>query len=640
MTDSEQPMIDRYRIESKLGAGGMADVYKAFDTRLERYVALKVITDTRQNSDKFLKRFEREAKSLAKLSHPNIVDVHDYGESQGHPYIVMTYLPNGTLKKFMGQPIHYQQAARLLIPIANALGYAHSQGVVHRDIKPANILLTEQDIPMVSDFGIAKVLTTDTEEALTQVGTGIGTPSYMSPEQGQGREIDARTDVYALGVVFYEMLTGAKPYEATTPTGVFWKQMTEPLPDPRKIVPDLPEAIVVFLQKAMSPDVNTRVQSMKEFSDSLEVFANGFATAGYKEPETSRVDRASATVIDNKTQSEEFAFPQSIQTPNMNAVYNDDVNNLPPAGAMPNAAPKKKKKTWIIFAVIGALLFVGVLCVGGIILFASLPDTDPTEVLTADVAISQPEIETQNETEIETETEQQPQPTLAPETNNADNSLPETMIACVQSAGSSQYTPDLGYRPIFCDTFDDNHNQWSLRSVDTDYALGTASMQNGVFRLELTARQEWAQYWIWLNNAQNQENLPAGNFVMEYKIRKVSGSADTFVGVDYRETENDQFYSVTVYENSDLVTLEFYDSETYTTLEDLDLTDWSDTGWNTITVAATGPNHGVTVNGQLLESQNNTILEPGSISLWIGVINTGESAIYEIDDVVVYRIDN
>ena len=240
MTESQGNMIDRYQIVSELGSGGMATVYKAFDTRLERYIALKLITNTQQNSGTFLKRFKREAVSLAKLSHPNIVKVHDYGESQGRPYIVMEYLPNGTLKKFMGQPLKYQQAAKLLLPIAEALGYAHEQGIIHRDIKPANILLTSQDIPMVSDFGIAKVLARDTGEQLTQVGTGIGTPTYMSPEQGQGKEIDARTDVYALGVVFYEMITGKKPYEAPTPTGIFWKQMTEPLPDPKLIVPDLP----------------------------------------------------------------------------------------------------------------------------------------------------------------------------------------------------------------------------------------------------------------------------------------------------------------------------------------------------------------------------------------------------------------
>ncbi len=235
--------LGRYHILEQLGEGGMATVYKAYDTRLERDVAIKII---RRNAfppeqlERILKRFEREAKSLAKLSHPNIVGVLDYGEHEGSPYLVLVYLPGGTLKKLMGRPMPWQEAVRLLIPIANALEYAHEHKVVHRDVKPANILLTEKSQPMLTDFGIAKILEIEDGHTLTNTGMGVGTPEYMSPEQGMGREVDGRADIYSMGIIFYELITGRKPYTADTPMAVILKHMTDPLPRPSRFNADIP----------------------------------------------------------------------------------------------------------------------------------------------------------------------------------------------------------------------------------------------------------------------------------------------------------------------------------------------------------------------------------------------------------------
>jgi serine/threonine protein kinase len=203
MTDFTGQTIGRYHIIEALGEGGMATVYKAFDTRLERNVAIKVIrTDLFGTTvlNRMLKRFEREAKVLAKLSHPNIVKVLDYGEHDGAPYLVMEYLPGGTLKqKLAGRQISWQDAIRLLMPVARALAHAHASGIIHRDIKPSNILITQTGEPMLSDFGIAKILENETTTELTTSGAGIGTPDYMAPEQGMG-QADERADVYALGI--------------------------------------------------------------------------------------------------------------------------------------------------------------------------------------------------------------------------------------------------------------------------------------------------------------------------------------------------------------------------------------------------------------------------------------------------------
>ena len=175
MVDLLGKTLGRYHIVDQLGEGGMASVYRAFDTRLDRYVALKVIGTSMQDSANFLKRFEREAKALAQLSHSNIVKVYDYGEEGGLPYLVMEYLPGGTLKqKMSGLPMPYAQAARLIAPIAHALAYAHKINIIHRDVKPANILFSDSNSPMLSDFGIAKMLETKNTVELTGTGVGIG----------------------------------------------------------------------------------------------------------------------------------------------------------------------------------------------------------------------------------------------------------------------------------------------------------------------------------------------------------------------------------------------------------------------------------------------------------------------------------
>jgi len=274
--------IGRYHILEQLGEGGMAIVYKALDERLEREIAIKVIrTDKLVPSAlaKTIKRFEREAKALAKLTHPNIVPITDYGERDGTPYLVMTYIPGGTLKAQMkGLPIPWREAARILAPIARALENAHQQNVIHRDVKPSNILITQNGQPMLSDFGVAKVLEDKETMELTGTGVGIGTPEYMAPEQGTSHRLDARVDVYSLGVVFYEMVTGRRPYVADTPLAIMLKKNSEPLPHPSSFVSGLPRAVEYHLLKALARDPANRFQTMGEMAASLEDFAVGKLT--------------------------------------------------------------------------------------------------------------------------------------------------------------------------------------------------------------------------------------------------------------------------------------------------------------------------------------------------------------------------
>ena len=293
MPDLRGKSIGRYRIIKILGEGGMATVYKGFDTRLERDVAIKFIRRGQIGTDlmeEVLKRFEREAKRMAKFNHPNIVAVIDYGEFEGSPYLVMPYLPGGTLSELLkthhGKPLPFQEAARILVPVARALEYAHEQDTIHRDVKPANILLTDKGVPLLTDFGVAKILDLEEGNTLTGMGMGIGTPTYMAPEQWHNK-ISPQTDVYSLGVVFYELVTGRVPYDANSPAALMLKQNTEPLPRPKQFVPGLPQEVERVIYKALAKDPQQRYKNMGSYASALErltVFSpNHLLRAGKKE---------------------------------------------------------------------------------------------------------------------------------------------------------------------------------------------------------------------------------------------------------------------------------------------------------------------------------------------------------------------
>src|SRR6266852_2775465 len=210
-------MLGHYRILAPLGQGGMARVYRAHQENLDREVAVKVLPPWYATDRNFVERFNQEARLVARLSHANIVMVHDAGEQNGHIYIVMQLVDGGTLKQRLdqiqaeGKTMDVVEANRIFKQLADALAYAHEQGIIHRDIKPVNVLMDRSGRPILSDFGIAKVLAS-TQDHLTRPGAGVGTPEYMSPEQCQGGPVDARSDIYALGVMLFEALTGRLPF--------------------------------------------------------------------------------------------------------------------------------------------------------------------------------------------------------------------------------------------------------------------------------------------------------------------------------------------------------------------------------------------------------------------------------------------
>lgn len=262
--------LGQYEIVSLLGEGGMAAVYKAFQENMDRHVALKVLPRKFSSSPEFVARFRQEAKVLARLQHPCILQVFDYGEAEGYIYIVMPLVEYGTLAdKMRGIPFALRQAITIVSQVGDALDHAHTRGLVHRDIKPSNILLDERGNSLLSDFGIAK-LYQGTSTSLTNSGMVVGTPTYMSPEQGQGKDVDGRSDLYALGVILFELATGRPPFTADNPMGVIFKHIQEPVPSPHSLNPNVPFELEQIILKALAKHPDERYPNAREMIRALQ----------------------------------------------------------------------------------------------------------------------------------------------------------------------------------------------------------------------------------------------------------------------------------------------------------------------------------------------------------------------------------
>jgi photosystem II stability/assembly factor-like uncharacterized protein len=268
MPDLIGKTLGAYRILEQVGVGGMATIYKAYQPSMDRYVAVKVLPHYLAQDRDFVKRFQREARAIAKLEHAHILPVHDYGEADGVTYIAMRYVDAGTLKQHLAHgPLSLEEISRLVGQIGGALDYAHRLGVIHRDVKPGNVLIDEQGNTYLTDFGLARIL--ETSQQLTASGVGVGTPAYMSPEQGQGVKVDHRSDIYSLGVILFEMVTGQVPYQAETPMAVMLKHINEPLPLPRAVNSAVPESIERIILKALAKDPAHRYQTADELAQAL-----------------------------------------------------------------------------------------------------------------------------------------------------------------------------------------------------------------------------------------------------------------------------------------------------------------------------------------------------------------------------------
>lgn len=274
--------LGRYRLEKLLGRGGMAQVYKAWDPNTQRYVAIKVLHEYLANEPGFQERFSREGALVASLNHPNVVGVYDFDvattDTGRVSYMVMPLIEGPSLRQKIedanarGERLPLEEVVRIVDGVASALDYAHARGMVHRDIKPANILFDERGTPLLTDFGLARLVS---GTRLTESGYTGGTPAYMSPEQGRGEAGDPRSDIYALGIILHEMLTGRLPFEADSGPAMIMKHVGEPLPSVRKAVPELPVAVEAVVYRAAAKRSQDRYSSAGELAAELRVALSG-----------------------------------------------------------------------------------------------------------------------------------------------------------------------------------------------------------------------------------------------------------------------------------------------------------------------------------------------------------------------------
>ncbi len=326
---------NRYTILEHIGGGGMADVYRAHDKLLDRSVAVKVLRLQFTHDDEFVTRFRREAQAAARLSHPNIVNIYDVGRDEETYYIVMEYISGETLKERIQReaPLSVEMAVRIAIEIAEALEHAHQNNLVHCDIKPHNILMTRSSRVKVTDFGIARAVTSAT---MTQTGTIIGSVHYFSPEQAKGAAVGAKSDIYSLGIVLYEMLTGTVPFSGETPIGIALKHLQDEPRPPRDINSDIPPLLEAVILKAISKNPDTRFQDISEMIADLKLVQNYL-----RDEHTRRISKEDfpTQVLPRMTHPEEPAS-KNISTSN------------------PDQIPEKRKRVFWVWVLL-LLLLVG-----------------------------------------------------------------------------------------------------------------------------------------------------------------------------------------------------------------------------------------------------------------------------------------
>lgn len=360
MALSEGQQLGPYRVISQLGTGGMATIYKAQHERLGRTVAIKMLHPMFLQDDNFLARFEREAQIVAQLEHPHIVPVYDFSEFERQPYLVMKYIEGRTLRQMMDrQPPTLEQIVSIMEPIAQALDYAHQRGVLHRDIKPSNIILDTHGMPFLTDFGLARMA--QLGESTLSTDMLLGTPHYISPEQAQGiRDLDARTDIYSLGVVLYELLSGRVPFSADTPFAVIHDHIYRELPPPSTINPEIPAEVDAVLSRALAKTPAARYSTAAEMIGdfkralresglrSLNPDRKRIADDSQYRPLAPSVDAGGGTAAlptqeDLKTVYVQTPEPKPIASAKPPAVPFDPFDALAPRPAAPPAPEKPKR---------------------------------------------------------------------------------------------------------------------------------------------------------------------------------------------------------------------------------------------------------------------------------------------------------
>ncbi|MBK8029865.1 MAG: protein kinase [Chloroflexi bacterium] len=343
MSSLEGQTLGQYRVIAQMGHGGMATVFKGYHPRLDRFVAIKMMHQAFQEDKNFLARFEREAQIVARLDHPHIVPVFDFADFEGRPYLVMKYIEGRTLKGVLeDQPLAMGDILNLMPRIADALDYAHRQGVLHRDIKPSNIIIDVNGTPFLTDFGLARMA--QLGESTLSHDMLLGTPHYISPEQAMGsRELDNRTDIYSLGVVLYELVVGRVPFSADTPFAIIHDHIYRPLPEPMKVNPEITPEVSAVLEKALAKSPADRYATATEL---VNAFKAAVETSGMATLNPNRVNIASDSLLEmRRAEDNATELLSNVGKPKRDrAASIPAAGPVPPTPQVPPAAPEPPKR--------------------------------------------------------------------------------------------------------------------------------------------------------------------------------------------------------------------------------------------------------------------------------------------------------
>lgn len=588
--------IGQYQIVEQIGQGGMATVYKAYQPSIHRNVAVKILPSQYAQDPNFVKRFEQEAKAIAALEHPHILPVYDFGTQEGLTYMVMRYIKGGTLSNLMGQKLPYERIVSLISDVARALDYAHKQGVVHRDIKPSNILIDDNGEPLLTDFGIAKMMAGSGATQLTGAGSVLGTPAYMSPEQAQGVSVDGRTDIYSLGVILYELLTGQQPYRAETPVAIVLKHVSEPLTPPRMINPNIPDPLERVVIKAMAKEPAQRYQTAGEMQRALQQALNEIESGG-----------------------------RTVSLPTSSTQTQGVTSTPPPVAA--------KKSGGIGPWLIGGVAVIALLCLlGGGLLFYGLmnSNTDGTGTPVAgsptaiSIGIAKTPTPTVTPTPLPTATEEAASPTPEP-TEEVSASTPVPVVDI----------PGLTGEIMFQDDFSSNQNDWPTGPQEDEYGKTDSKLADGHYRMTQEAKQG---VFVWNNLADKDYD----NFIFSVEATIVEKKvADTFAyGLTLRENVDDAdlyafeldtngHYSVSVRHKEEWKTLVKWTKSPVINRE----------GTNQLTVKAAGSAFTFYVNGNEVTTLEDDTLTTGAIGLALDLYDKGDKATVDFDNLFIRSLN-
>lgn len=584
--DNVQPgqMLGPYRIIGQIGQGGMATVYKAYQPSMDRNVAIKVLPMQLASSPEFVQRFQQEARIIAKLEHPHILPVFDYGESDGTAYFVMRYFDAGTLKEKMEKerPLSLNEIDRIFTQLTDALSYAHGRGVIHRDLKPANALIDSQGNLFLTDFGIAKILESASTR-LTQTDAIMGTPAYISPEQAQSRVVDQRSDIYSLGIILYEMVTGSVPFVADTPLAIILKHVSDPLPLPSVVKPDVSTAIERVILKALAKDPNDRFASAAEFVSAWK--------KALSQNETSRqVPAAAPTVlVPPETTAKQTEIKPVVARP----------------ASEPKVAPKPAAKSgmptgWIVGCLAVACLGLSALGIGGLVmngqglsLFASATGTAvPTNTV------------------------------LVPPATNTSIPLPTNTAASVNNIGTS----------LLEDDFSVSHDSWGT----LDGEKSSVQYDGDSLRMKLFEKN----YVVWSRpNDEEYEDIHAEVTV----INNDTDSTTAFGIVCAQQSEDWSFYYLAMTPAGEYAIIEATDGQddVYLTNDGWSTSDLIRVNADSYRVSADCGNGTLTlyVDGQKIDSANDSTYSTGHIGLFAWSGEEVSSADVSFDDFALSSLE-